>query len=137
MKSESFGQAFLYAEDLLSGGEYRKAEVEIEQYIPENTLRAADKKLIDKPTLKFVGKQKMLVLCKTNSSLIHFITGEQPGEKWHGKKITLQPRFVEAFGERVVAIRVIPPKGCMVRKNVLKRLGDKAEWVAPSTQPEH
>lgn len=133
MKSEqSYGAQYLYAEDLLIGQQYRSVEIEVEQYIPPNTLKSADGRLIDKPTLKFKGKEKLLVLCKTNQSVIHFVTGEPPGEKWAGKKLTIQPRMVEAFGDQVVAIRVIPPKGCMVRKNVLKRLGKPAEWSAPS-----
>lgn len=132
MKSESYGSSYLYAEDLLIGQQYRTAEVEVEAFIAANTLKSADGRLIDKPTLKFKGKEKLLVLCKTNQSVIHFVTGEPPGEKWVGKKLTLQPRVVDAFGDQAVAIRIIPPKGCMVRKNVLKRLGKPAEWKPPT-----
>lgn len=132
MKSDSFGSQFLYAEDLLINQQYRTVEVEIEQFIPANTIRSADKRLIDKPTLKFKGKDKMLVLCKTSESVLKFVTGEQPGDSWVGKKITLQVRVVDAFGDEVVAIRVIPPKGTKVRKNVLNRLGRIAEWTGPA-----
>lgn len=132
MKSESYGTNYLYSEDLLIGQQYRTVDVEVEAYIAPNTLKSADGRQIDKPTLKFKGKEKLLVLCKTNQSVIHFVTGDPPGEKWIGKKLTLQPRIVEAFGDQVVAIRVIPPKGAMVRKNVLKRLGKPAEWQAPA-----
>ncbi len=134
MASENFGAQYLYSEDLLIGQQYRTAEVEVEKYIPANTLKSADGRNIDKPTLKFKGKEKMLVLCKTNQSVIHFITGDPPGEKWVGKKLKIQPRVVDAFGEQVVAIRVIPPKGCKVRKNVLKRLGTEAVWSAPTQE---
>jgi hypothetical protein len=134
MKSESFGQAFLYAEDLLIGQQYRTAVVEIEEYLPEGTLKSADGRLIDKPSLKFKGKEKLLVLCKTNAKIIHFITGEPGGQKWVGTQITLQPRFVQAFGETVVALRIIPPKGVMVRKKVLEQLGKPATWTAPPTE---
>lgn len=133
MKSESFGNQFLYALDLLIGQQYRTAEVEIEEYIEKNTLKSADGRNIDKPSLRFKGKEKLLVLCKTNEKLIHFITGEPGGQKWVGKRITLQPRFVQAFGETVVALRVIPPKGCMISKKVLEGLGKVAVWTAPET----
>jgi hypothetical protein len=128
---QEFGTEYLYSENLLANGKYQTVQVEIESYIEPNTVRSADKKLIDKPILKFKGKSKMLVLCKTNQVLIICSTGEQPGPIWIGKKITLQVREVDAFGEIVSAIRVIPPNGVKVRKNVLKRLGKEAVWVAP------
>lgn len=127
--SKEYGDAYLYAEDLLHGGEFRTVQVVIEEVIPAGTLRAANGKVIDKPTLKLSNKKKLLVLCKTNCSMIHFCTGELP-DKWPGHTITLQPRIVEAFGDSVVAIRVIPPAGVKVRRSVLKRLGEKAVWTA-------
>jgi hypothetical protein len=127
-KTESYGSQYLYSEDLLINKEYKSVTVEIEEAIPPNTLRSADKKMIDKWTLKFKGKDKLLVLCKTNVTLIHCIVGEPPGDAWKGATINLQVRVVEAFGENVTALRVMPPNGCMVRKNVLKRLGTKAVW---------
>ena len=128
---ETFGKQFLYAIDLLSGQQYRTVEVEIEECIERNTLKSADGRLIDKPTLRFKGKEKLLVLCKTNEKIIHFATGEPLGPKWVGKRITLQPRFVQAFGETVVALRVLPPKGCMISKKVLEQLGKPAVWTPP------
>ena len=122
-----YGSRFLYAEDLLSGGEYRTATVEIEQVIPPNELTAANGKKVDKPTLKFKGKDKMLVLCKTNQSMIVFCTGG-PLCDAAGKSITLQVREVDAFGEQVVALRVMPEPGVKVRKSILQRLGKKAMW---------
>lgn len=133
-KEDNYGSAYLYAEDLLHGGEFRTVTVEISEYIPANTLRAANNKIIDKPSVKFVGKQKILVLCKTNAAMIHYCTGELP-DRWVGKTITLQPRIIEAFGDSVVAIRVIPPPGVKVRRSVLKRLGEKAVWTAGEGTP--
>lgn len=123
---DNFGSRFLYAEDLLIGGEFKTVQVVIEKYYPANTLESADRKKIDKPSLGFKDKAKLLVLCKTNSSLIHFVTGEDDPAKWVGKTITLQPRVVDAFGEKVVALRVMPTNGVMIRKGLMKRLGEKA-----------
>lgn len=126
-----YGSAYLYSEDLLSNREYRMVDAEISKVAPPGTLKTADKKLIDKWTIFFKGMEKALVLCKTNASIIHFVTGEEPGDDWIGHTVTLQVRMVESFGEMVPAIRVIPPDGVMVRKNVRKRLGTKAVWKGP------
>lgn len=126
-KKQDFGSKYLYAEDLLSGGEYRTATVTIAEVIPAGTLTAANGQQIDKPTLRFEGKDKMLVLCKTNQSMVSLSCGEQL-EKAVGKQITLQPREVEAFGEQVLALRIIPPAGVKIRKHLAKRLGTKAVW---------
>jgi hypothetical protein len=126
-KKQDFGSKYLYAEDLLSGGEYRTATVTIAEVIPAGTLTAANGQQIDKPTLRFEGKDKMLVLCKTNQSMVVLSCGEQL-EKSVGHSITLQPREVAAFGEQVLALRIIPPPGVKVRKRLAKELGTKAVW---------
>jgi hypothetical protein len=123
-----YGTGYLYSEDFLAGGEYKTVVVEVDQVFPPGTLESADRKKIDKWTLSFVGKEKRLVLCKTNVTVIHCINGNPPGDAWKGQKLTLQVRIVESFGDMVTAIRVIPPTGCLVRKNVVKRLGTKAVW---------
>lgn len=122
-------QRFLYAEDLLIGGEFKTVNLTISEFHPAGTLKSADKRSIDKNSIGFEGKSKLLVLCKTNEGVIHYTTGEPPGAKWIGHKVTLQPRVVEAFGDQVVALRIIPPHGTKVRKSILQRLGTKAEWT--------
>lgn len=133
---ENFGSRFLYAEDLLVGGEFKTVNLTISEFHPAGTLRAADKRVIDKNSIGFEGKSKLLVLCKTNEGVIHYTTGEPPGPKWIGHKVTLQPRVVEAFGDDVVALRIIPPAGTKVRKSILQRLGKKAEWSGNGHKPE-
>jgi len=130
-KTESYGTAYLYSEDFLTAGEYKTCSLEIEKVHPPGTIKTAEKKFIDKWTLGFKGKDKMLVLCKTNCTIIHCINGNPPSDAWIGQRITLQVRIVESFGDMVTAIRVMPPTGCMVRKNVIKRLGQKAVWTKP------
>ncbi len=67
--------------------------------------------------------------------MIPFVTGEQLTESV-GHRITLQPRIVDAFGEKVVAIRIMPGKDQPVRKAVAARLGTKAVFtsVPPPTE---
>jgi hypothetical protein len=127
-KSENYGSEYLYSEDLLHKQTYVTADVTIEEVIQPGTLTTKDKRKIDKWSLRFVGKSKILVLCKTNASILHHVIGDAPGPSWVGKSIKLQVRVVEAFGAQVTAIRVIPPTGCMIRKSLIQRLGTKAEW---------
>lgn len=133
-RKEDYGSAYLYAEDLLRNGEFQTVTVKIEEVIPPNTMKAANGKMIDKPTLRFEGKSKLLVLCKTNQAMVMFCTGG-PLCDAAGKSITLQPRFVDAFGDEVVALRVIPPPGIRVRRSVMTRLGRKAVWEGPKAEP--
>jgi hypothetical protein len=124
---KEFGSAYLYAEDLIRDGNYIDATVTIESVIPPNTIKAANGKMIGHDTLKFVGKDKLLVLCaKVNQRILAIATGESQAEKWPGHKISLQVRIVDSFGEKVPAIRILPPQGAMIRKSLRERLGTKA-----------
>lgn len=127
-KTDNYGSEYLYSEDLLYRQEYKTVSLEIEDVIPPGTRKTAAGELVNKWCLKFVGKEKLLVLCKTNASIIHHIAGDAPGPSWIGKKITLQVRIVDSFGAKVCAIRVMPPDGCMIRKKLIERLGTKAVW---------
>lgn len=122
-EKEAFGSAYLYAEDLIAGGVFRKVEVTIAKLHPPGTLQRADKKMIDKPALEFEGKKKLLVFGKTNGCLLIYATGETDSEKWIGKKITLVVRLVDAFGDKVPAIRVLP--ACAVRRGLKKLMGEE------------
>lgn len=127
MDKQEYGGAYLYAEDLIRGGDYVDATVTIEQVIPPNTITTQGKKLIPHHTLKFVGKDKLFVLCaKVNQRLLPIVTGEAQPEKWVGHKITLQVRIVEAFGSQVPALRIVPPAGTLIRKSLKDRMGKKA-----------
>lgn len=127
-KKQDYGQEFLYAENLLAKGAYQTVKVKIAEVIEPNKMRRADGKLIEKYVLKFEGKKKMLVLCKTNERVLHFVCGGQPDE-WPGKEITLSVRDVDSFGDIVPAIRVMPV-GVKIRKDLLKRLGTPAQLAS-------
>ena len=130
---KEYGTAYLYAEDLIRDGNYIDATVTIESVIPPNTIKAANGKMIGHDTLKFVGKDKLLVLCaKVNQRILAIATGESQAEKWPGHKITLQVRIVDSFGEKVPAIRILPPQGTMIRKSLRERLGTKASLKGAS-----
>lgn len=120
---DDYGSKYLYAEDLLCDGQYSRAEVTIYGVHPAGTLTKADGKPIDKPAIEFVGKAKKLVLCKSNVAFLKYATGESSPSKWIGKKIILTVRSVDAFGDRVPAIRIWP--NTAIRKGLVKYLGDE------------
>jgi len=93
---------------------------------PSNYLRAADlngrepvvtishvemKTIGDdqKLVVYFVGKEKGVVLNKTNFSAIEEISGEDDTDNWTDVRVRLVTRRVEFQGKRVDAIRIEPP----------------------------
>lgn len=66
-----------------------------------------------KPVLYFVGKEKGIVLNKTNANNIANLSGTPETDQWHGVRIRLYSTHVEFQGETVEAIRVkaAPPNG--------------------------
>ena len=62
-----------------------------------------------KPVAYFAGKEKGLVVNKTNWSAIEDITGEMDSDDWVGKRIQLFATKTEYQGKRVACIRVEAP----------------------------
>ena len=60
----------------------------------------------EKPVLRFVGKDKSLVLNATNANRIIDAVGDDESDNWIGWSITLYPTKVDFQGKRVDAIRV-------------------------------
>lgn len=63
-----------------------------------------------KPVIYFAGKQKGMVLNKTNSKKIAEIAGSPDTDDWHGVAVKLFATEVDFQGETVEAIRVKNPK---------------------------
>lgn len=59
----------------------------------------------------FAGKQKGLVLNKTNWNTIVKITGAEDSDDWTGQQICLYETYVDFQGESVPAVRVKPVAG--------------------------
>lgn len=68
-------------------------------------LQGEDGKKEQKPIVKFEGREKGMVLNKTNARVIAKRHGPQTTE-WAGKKITVYPTTCKAFGETVECVRV-------------------------------
>lgn len=65
-----------------------------------------------KPVAYFRGKEKGMVLNKTNSNAIESMVGSAETNDWAGVRVSLFPTKVEYQGKRVDAIRIEdPPHG--------------------------
>lgn len=85
----------------------------------------------EKPVVYFKGKEKGLVLNKTNAKTIANLYGGETDE-WEGKAITIRPAEVEYQGEMVLSIRVSlqkPAAGAPAKPVV-------ARPTAPEPEPE-
>jgi hypothetical protein len=94
---------YLYAFDL-KGRDVTVTIKEVRAVLVKN----ADKKQGEKKPIVFFKESKDhrgLVLCKTNGKTIASLYGNDT-EGWIGKRITLFPTEVDAFGKTVEAIRV-------------------------------
>lgn len=93
-------------------GSYLKAD-ELGRARPVVTIRTVKMEDIGsdtKPVLYFDGKEKGLVLNKTNSSMITEIIGSDETEHWTGHQVQLYVTKVDFQGKRVDAIRVMQPQ---------------------------
>jgi len=59
-----------------------------------------------KPVVKFRGKEKQLVLNRTNFNRIVDLVGEDDTDNWHGRAISLYPTTTEFQGKTVPCLRV-------------------------------
>lgn len=111
MKTD-MGTGYLHAEDFLKDGKWGEYTLAIKDVHPENTVKSADGKLIDKPVLEFAETEKRMVLGVTNQRLAKCSMGTSKPKAWVGKKLTLYPSQGNWFGQAdVVAIRIRVPSG--------------------------
>lgn len=108
----AFPGAYLKAADLQG----RRAQVVIERVDMEDI--GGDQK----PVLHFKGKDRGLVLNKTNANAIWGMTGDEDTDNWAGVSITLYPSKTDFQGKRVDCIRIDPP--------------DKAPAARPKPEPQ-
>ncbi len=69
----------------------------------------------EKPVLHFVGKDKTMVLNKTNALRIIEAVGDDESDNWVGWSIVLYPTKVDYAGKRVDAIRIDDRPGATKR----------------------
>jgi hypothetical protein len=107
-----------------------EAVVNVNDAFPSNYIKASDlgdKKILvtiarvemetlgrgkdaeQKPVVYFEGKNKGLVLNKTNSKKIHDIIGSWEDSDWTGHQIVIYATETEFGGDTVSCVRVLPP----------------------------
>ncbi len=95
---ESFPSKFLKAADLKG----RHVTVTIERVDMEPVGQSKDMK----PVIFFRGKEKGMVLNKTNANTIMKITESPVTEEWIGQQIILYPTETSFQGEQVDCVRI-------------------------------
>lgn len=63
-----------------------------------------------KPVMHFAGKDRGLVLNRTNANMVAEILGSEETDEWEGHQIVLYPSKTDFKGKRVDCIRVDAPK---------------------------
>ena len=122
MTKADAGPEYLKAEDLIKDGEWKEYSLEIEKVIPANTVRAADKSLIEHPIICFKKAQKRFICGKTNRRLVVYACGSSDESDWPGHKITLRACVGDWFGEpNIAALRVAPPSNDGPRPKIKKK----------------
>ena len=82
-----------------------------------------------KPVIYFAGKQKGMVLNKTNSKKISEIAGSHDTDDWAGVQIKLFATEVDFQGETVEAIRVKGPHAAKAKPKPVAEPVDDLEEV--------
>lgn len=123
--AERYEGNFLEAADIPEGAE---AKVEIAAVVPPDSEKDKAGKVIKKAIVQFHGRNKRLVLGKTNYRVLKMLFGAQP-EQWVGKEVVLQRRYLDAahgFGvHNEMCLRILPPIGTPIPKNVRDYLGTR------------
>jgi hypothetical protein len=83
------------------------------------------------PVVYFVGKNKGVVLNKTNAKAIAAIVGSAETDDWAGHKVQLFSMLVEFQGEQMQAIRVKTPR------TAAPRVAKPAAKPTPAPEPDY
>lgn len=118
---DSYTGDYLSSLDLIAAGK-DFADLTIERVAAPGTVRDAAGKTIDEPVIYFGETPRGLVANTTNLRAIALQHGSA-ASKWSGKRIRIGVRLVDAFGQQVPALRVLPPDGIPVPHAIRKQLG--------------
>ena len=101
----TFKDSLMFPSDYVAAEDLRGRDVNVViNDVELATLRTNDGKS-KKFLIRFKGKDKPLVLNKTNARTIAGLHGTR-AEDWVGKPITIYPTTCEAFGETTTCIRI-------------------------------
>jgi hypothetical protein len=88
-----------------------------------------------KPVLYFEGKDRGLVMNKTNWSTVVDITGQEDSDDWKGHKIKLYVAKVEFQGKRVPSIRIDSPPNGLASNRVRQAPAEHIEPIDEDSIP--
>lgn len=95
----------MFPSEFLKAGDLQGHDVDV--IMDRVELKEVGKDKEQKPVLYFQGKQKGLVLNKTNANSVAKNYGPD-ASKWRGQKITLFPAWTDFGGDTVECIRIRP-----------------------------
>ncbi len=87
----------------------RRIVVDI-SHVQAEEIKSNDGGKETKAVVYFKGKEKGLVLNKTNAAQIAYMYGDEM-DMWSDRQIELYPTMVDFAGKMVEAIRIAPPPG--------------------------
>lgn len=117
-------EVFLRSEHRLKDGAYIDRECVIEDVLTDVPLMRKQKAFAG-IALKFKDMDEVLGLGITNHSLVIVICGDRRPETWIGKTVTIEVREVRSLtGGTEPAIRIMPPKGTVMRSGLVRQLGE-------------
>ena len=105
--NEAFPSNYIKASDL--NGQQPTVTIDRVEFEPVGQQREM------KPILYFVGKEKGMVLNKTNSKKIAEIAGSPDTDDWRGVHVKLFSTEVDFQGETVEAIRIKAPNAAKAK----------------------
>lgn len=124
--NEAFPSKYLSAADLQG----RPARVTINEVVMESIGQGAQAS--NKPVLYFAGKQKGLVMNKTNARMIASQCGDEMND-WIGTEIELFAIWTEFQGQPVEAIRVrFPPRAAGMNRQQAAAMAQAPQQMAPA-----
>lgn len=126
--SEQFPSKYLKAADLQG----RQARVVMDRVEEEQVGNNQNED--PKPILYFQGKDKGMVLNKTNANNIVDAYGDETDD-WHGEELVLFEAMVDFQGKTVSAIRVRAPRPSEKKRAATIRPGKTKEPVYDETNP--
>ena len=104
--NEAYPSKFLASADLIVNGQVKKIAVTFEAIVPEK-ITGNDGGTETKPVARFVGKDKRMVINKTNWGRIAELLGSDDSDDWVGKAVVLSVVKVTMKGKLVNGLSVI------------------------------
>lgn len=105
-QGDAFPSKYLASADLILNGQPKRIAVTFES-VEIQQIRSQDGTMESKPVAHFRGKDKSMVLNKTNWARTADLLGSDDSDDWIGKAVVISVEKTDMGGKRVNALRVI------------------------------